>query len=511
MSIKKGINQLFSMDCFSVIFVLTSFMGVSPLVVATMEPYFKLFHIYAFFVVISDLFGEKRILRNKGRIHLFFLCGSYFVTMLLNRNLLGFSYISNFCYMVETLAFVYSYGENSEKWRRWMRWGVCTLVAIANIVGIWMFYKKFYLYIPNRGYIGIFHSENRLSGLYGNPNVLGMVCLCAIALGLIGVVTEKTIKWKCYYSALCLVNYFTLLLSNSRSQMYSFTLLCGVVTFVCMLKRSRQTRQIFFAAVTAVVCMAAVFGAGKLIQHGASLLDFRYDYYLQNIVPSGGYNVTLNAETIELEENVGIEETIPNGQVESMSEMDDTKETSVRPDTEEKIYENSIKRDETSGFNGRIDLWKTGWFLFKAKPLFGSGMDNHNETLQALRAAELPVSGNFHNVYLEVLVDFGVAGMFCLLSFLGIGIVESFDYLRFNKGSNWETGAVLFGCIAAFMLDGVVDSTLLSSLYPTCVTFWVIMAQTMQFLEKENQMSGHTRIGGLCKIPDGRTSTDRRI
>lgn len=107
---KKGkplLTEAFSPEAFRFMYLLVSLLGVCPLVAPVIEPYMKLLHVYALAVLIVDLAGERRVLRNKGRVLLVIFALSYGCTMLTNRNLFGFSFLSNFLYYSEGLALVY--------------------------------------------------------------------------------------------------------------------------------------------------------------------------------------------------------------------------------------------------------------------------------------------------------------------------------------------------------------------------------------------------------------------
>lgn len=151
----------------------------------------KLLHVYALAVLIVDLAGERRVLRNKGRVLLVIFALSYGCTMLTNRNLFGFSFLSNFLYYSEGLALVYSFGKRSEARSRLTERFFAVAISCANLVGIGMFFGKYYHYVLKRGCIGMYPAENRLAGLFGNPNVLGMVCLGALCYAASGRWTRR--------------------------------------------------------------------------------------------------------------------------------------------------------------------------------------------------------------------------------------------------------------------------------------------------------------------------------
>lgn len=509
---KRIFSILFSPDFFKASFFLVSILGVCPLLSPILEPYLKVFHLYAMTVLIFDAIGEKRIFRNKGRILLVIFVFSYVITLANNSNLLNFSGVSNYLYLFETLAVVYSYGKNSEKHARVTITILCTLISLANLIGIWMFFSKFSFYVPDRGYIGMYPMENRLAGLFGNPNVLGMVCLSTICLCAVGSVLCSHRRIKGYFVILGAINLVTLLLSNSRTQIYSIVLFCTILSFMMTLKLGKSVKYMLVAIGVASMCMICTFAGSKLLQRGLSLVDINYDYYLQNI-DSEVAKTQVDEELLKIEktivedsefETTYIEKINPNENApdKNISSENTSNESAVEESQKPNEKIKSINRLETTGLNGRVELWYSGYKLFVAKPIFGSGMDNHNEALKALGYEALPVKGNLHNVYLEILVCFGIIGFGCLLVYLIIMFCNVIKFFKYNDGKTWTQGAVLLASIVAFMLDGVADSTLVASFYPTAVAFWLLASQFARLLEEENLRTGHYRQEVLWKIID---------
>lgn len=292
---------------------------------------------------------------------------------------------------------------------------------------------------------------------------------------------EKKKGWKIFFWVLSFVNFVTLLLANSRTQIYSVVLMAAVTAFTWMLKVRPDGKRFRRAALAGILCAAVVFTGGRLLQRGMSRLDVNYEYYLLNISTRRNDLLDQYEELIQEEEN----------------RTDGHKKPILNPGTID-----TIEREETQGFNGRADLWKMGWKLFLARPVFGTGMDNHDHALAQLGMDALPVRGNFHNAYLEVLVDFGLVGFACLAAFLLVMLADVLRFFKYSDGTDWALHAVLLGGVAAFLMDGLADSTLVSSLYPTAVFFWMTASRYAALLEKENTRAGHFRPGLLCRWTD---------
>lgn len=488
MNMQKLGHTVFSPDIFKIIFFIISIWGVCPLFVATITPFLKLFHLYALCVVIFDLVGEKRLLYNRGRFILLLFVISYCFTFFLNTNLINFSDISNFCYLLIALGLVYSYGEDSKK-AEWYGGNIIFfMITIANLIGIVMFFMKYYLFLSYQ-YIGMFPYENRLCGMFGNPNVLGMVSLIGICIGLLLCVHCKKHRFFFIYPLCVIINFISLLLSNSRTQIYSFVLLCAVFAFFWMLRKNRNSiisvLKAFFISCVVLFC---IFGGCKLVQYGISGLDFRYDYYLESVCWDNPKNLP-NATSVEVVEKDFTEE--------STVDISDNSEISLQN------KEPSIHREEgDDALNGRIGLWKSGVELFKANAMFGIGLDNHDYALSEVGLPGLPVAGNLHNAYFDILVCSGIMGFLCFISFLVIVFQEGFFFFRFNNGDTWLQGAVLVSIICCFLLDATVDSTLIASVYPTAIAFWYFMSQFVHLCEEENMRTGRYKPEILMALID---------
>lgn len=466
---KKFFHTVFSPDVYKYILLAVCIANVCPLIGDHLAPLLKLFHLYAAGVIVFDLLGERRVLRNKGRALLaaFVLC--YCVTLLCNRELISFSPLSYFAYMVEVLLLVYSYGEREEKRERCCAAILLALVTLTSIVAIWMFYTKYYqMPIPN-SFIGMYPMENRLTGLFGNPNSLAIICLGAVCLSLAQGTDCTHRRDKAFYAVAGSINFIALLLSNSRTAIYSCVCMGALYVFLRVLRGERSVKRAALAVVAAVMAAAAGYYICVLAQMGLSLLDVNYPYYCEYILWEG----------------------------DSLNTAGET-----------------IQRMAGDGFlNGRGYLWENGLKLFIQRPLFGYGLDNYEQSLLSMGVSEYWAAFSIHNSYLESLVCVGIAGTACAVAYLVVVAKNVLVCFRFGQCESWPRSACLFSCFAAFLVAALMESMLLGSLHPGAVFFWIIASKLMQSLEQENQASGHFRpevldvwIGKLKKQDKGSKS-----
>lgn len=469
-------QTLVSPDVFKAVFFIVSIVSVCPLVVNGMTPFLKLFHVYGLFAIVYDLLTERRLLHNQGRVTLalFVLC--YLVTLISNPNLLGFSGLSNFGYLFITLCLVYSYGKESDRRNRISSRIVCALISVANIVGIWMFFTKYNVYTTGGSFIGIYIYENRLCGLFGNPAVLSMVSLVGFYMSIIQFSKATTRKYRVLSAIEASINFITLLLGNARSGILSVVCMCAITTFLMLIKHERSYKRVFTAVIAAVMVAIIALSGVKIMQRTLALLDVKYDYYYNHICWENPDNLPSNNMDQEDEDKRKEEELL--------------EEELLQEEALNSGLSSKIERDD-SGLNGRWELWMTGLKMLPEKPIFGFGLDNHNYSLEQMGEAHLPVKGNLHNTYLDILVCCGVAGFICLLIYLVIMLRNVIAFFKYNDGTTWNQGVVLFASIAGLMVLGLADSTLIASVYPTAIGFWYIASQFAGLLETENKKTGH--------------------
>lgn len=458
---RKICRAIFSPNIYKLVLLVAALASFCPLIGESIAPCLKLLHLYAAAVIVFDLLGEKRILKNKGRLLLAAFVLFYCVTMLCNPELLSFSGVSFFAYFVETLLLVYSYDEGDAK-----REDICLfigvlLITLTSVVGIVMFYTKFYAMPVYNRFVGMYPVENRLAGLFGNPNSLGLICMGAICLCFIRLVNGKRGWVRAFYAAALVINLVALLLSNCRTAIYSSVCMCALYVFLCVLRDGRGVVRVLLAVLAAAAVAVAGYFACALLQRGLSLLDVNYDYYVEYIMQ---LQIPVNGIDIDAAE-----------------------------------YGGTIRRFmNASLLNGRDILWTNGARLFARQPLFGYGLSNYYQSLLDMGVTEEWASFSMHNSYLEALVSFGVAGFACAVAFLIVVLKNALVFFRYGEKDQWMSAACLLSCVAAFLAAGMMESALASPLSQGSLFFWIIMARLMRLLESENRASGHYRDGPLA-------------
>ena len=491
----KKVHGVFNPDWFKSICLFVSILGCIPIFSNLVTPFLKFFHVYAVVVVLFDLFGERRIIRNKGRCLLLMLLVCYAVTLLCNPSLITLSGLSDFGYVLIALAVVYSYGEKS--WRNDRIGGnvICGILSLLNFVGIWMFFTKFFVYYaPTGSFIGMYVHENRLCGVWGNPAVQGMMSFIGLCLSGILFFDYKG-KRRSIYIMFGGINFVTMLLANARTAIYCFVCICTVFTFLCLIKHKSGTKQLVYTIGISLTVMVIVFSGCQFIQHGISLMDVRYDYYLCNIDES---TASMRLDAQKKQNDIGTKkynqtnDKNTNVQLNEQREQNDSGTEKRNQENENKYSQMTIGR-ESKDLNGRGDLWKVGVELVMRKPLFGHGLNNLDDSLLELGYSPLNIDGNLHNVYLDVLVAYGLIGFGCLAVFLLVMLGNVKKYFKYHTIEDWEQGAIRTAAIVGFLLYAMVDSSPMFSMYPMAIVFWYILSELADLTEQGNKCSGHYR------------------
>lgn len=122
--------------------------------------------------------------------------------------------------------------------------------------------------------------------------------------------------------------------------------------------------------------------------------------------------------------------------------------------------------------DGRIqELWPFAWEVFKAHPIFGSGLYTYNSAFSSLGLVPIRHSPEImhpHNIYLQLLAETGIIGLFLFLAFAGSVILRTAkrvrDGLRGGRNrSHWLATAGFWSVTVGYMGMGLTGHDLLRS------------------------------------------------
>lgn len=472
---KSAADVLLSMGMFRILCLVYTVLNLVPTETQPLNPYMKLFHIYALAVVLWDLFTSQRTLRNKGRICLaLFLLGSI-VTYLLNPNLWNISAVSDYLYLLWYLLIIYSYDPASDREMRWFNRIGAALITAMNLVGIWMFFEKYIYYAPS-GHIGMYPHENRLCGLFVNPNVLSAVSYGAIALAILLLKQGKKGDRVLGVVAI-VVNYLTLIMANSRSYILALCAMTAVLTFGLLWEKGEKFwRRVGFAALTAAVTMVMC------------LLVLRLLPVMEQL--SGDLKSLVQQLTTQIQ--VGDQQGGP------VIYTDPTLGTTP-------VEGDVFGREPTTKLNRRMDTWWLAIRMIARFPVFGVGLNNHQlAAVQVGEVFELSLGGILHNVYLDGVMAFGLVGLLILCGFVLLVLGNGRKFFRHCPHTAKRKRVILLiALLAGYAVAGIADSMILFSMYPVGLIWWTLVAQLMQTVESELKKTVHYRPDFLGMIFDG--------
>lgn len=121
--------------------------------------------------------------------------------------------------------------------------------------------------------------------------------------------------------------------------------------------------------------------------------------------------------------------------------------------------------DERLSVTDRLNMWSTGWRIFKEHPLIGNGVNTFFEHYKNFRTDEARyISGSYaHNCFLQMASDAGLGG---LISFLSFAFLILYSNLKkslkaLSAFENCFTSGLSFGVIA-FLVHSFFDTNLYS-------------------------------------------------
>ncbi len=124
---------------------------------------------------------------------------------------------------------------------------------------------------------------------------------------------------------------------------------------------------------------------------------------------------------------------------------------------------------------GRLDLWTTAIRMWVERPLLGVGPDNFRHLYGSyLNLAEWDRRLHANNLYLELLVGWGVAGALAFAAFVWAIARRWLALWRAATGADAILSLALGGSLLAFFVHGLLDYFL--EFVPLYLLFWTVVA-----------------------------------
>ena len=297
--------------------------------------------------------------------------------------------------------------------------------------------------------------ENRYTGVYINPNILGFISVVSIVCCHIiskhdFLVQAKRTRISRIWLATCLcVDMFSLLLCDSNA---------SFVLFIC---------YVIFTLVFYLFSMSAHMSLKQGLMKGAALLLAGIYVvgasFMVRAVCQQGFSELVSPKAEQSEAAINIEEF-------------------TGPEAITFSHEN------TNIDSGRLKLIKHSFKLFELDPLFGISNGNIIEYSQKYLDGTLSLSyhnNDLHNGYLTILVSSGIIG-FCLFAIFGLRLAKhtvSNLFKRQNAGSQ-DILPCLFAFCCGYLVYSLFEKALLYDISFMVIWFWYMIGMTAVYLNK---------------------------
>ncbi|WP_277904108.1 O-antigen ligase family protein [Enterococcus lactis] len=334
------------------------------------------------------------------------------------------------------------------------------------IIGIWntlviislgMFFTHYSYVAPFDKFYNGFRAgfvENRLYGIFSDPNFAGATSVAVIFLAVKLLMTNKNKMAKIYSIVTILLQFAYIILSGSRTAEIALVLCAYFAIFFIVYNRFGKTiaSKLLLAVICGVIGTGAVLGIAEAGKYAApKLINITARY-----VPRKSENPYKDQNSISLK-------------------RDDV-----------------VNKDDVS--NNRFALWKSSFEIFQSSPLVGSSPRNlvnyaQKELPNTFIATKKQTS---HNFIFYLLATTGLLGTIPLLVFLGIKIWNTLRQLFMRTIKDYDsyvlnTMVVLAILISAMFLTELVLVNKLGSLI-----FWLYLG----YISKKHPVVGK---GGISE------------
>ncbi len=304
--------------------------------------------------------------------------------------------------------------------------------------------------------------ENRYTGVYINPNILGFISVvsivcCHLIMKPGFLIQAKRTRISRIWIAICLsVDLFSLLLCDSNA---SFTLfVCYVIftlIFIYFSSSARMKKKQFFIKLLAVL-VAAVY---------VILTAFMVRSVCQR-----GFSQLVSAD----------------------KHLDKEAVVSVKEITSSEAI--TFTHENKNIDSGRLKLIKESFKLFTLSPVFGISNGNIIEYSQKYLNGTLSMSyhnSDIHNGYLTIIVSVGIVG-FLIFAFWGLKFGKHivFNLFKRQNAGSQDILPCLFAFCCGYLVYSLFEKALLYDISFMVLWFWYMLGMTSVYLNKYEPLIG---------------------
>ena len=342
------------------------------------------------------------------------------------------------------------------------------VTTIANIIGIFclMFGITFEWY-----WIKFTIYENRFTGVYVNPNLLGFVSVVSIVCCHM-LYKEKLMKSvyqprvsKIWIFTCVTTNLFSLILCDSNASLV-LALAYAIVYII----------YIFFADKTGLSASKIIFKIIALVVVGAFLVS---SALMLRTICQTGFSVVLSKTNSIISVIMGDDDITS-----VISSEDD--------DSSQEKKEVTFGHENKNLDSGRFKLWKESINLFKISPIIGISNGNIVFYSEEYSDGVLNYSyhkSDFHNGFLTILVSTGIIG-FLLFGIFGFRFAKhSAQHLFLQKKTfRNDVYPCLFAFLFAYLIYAMFEKALLYDISFMVMWFWLMMGYMSCYIAKFEPM-----------------------
>ena len=358
---------------------------------------------------------------------------------------------------------------NFKKELYFLAYFIAITTTILNTIGFFclMFGVHFELNFWDLTWIRFPLYENRFTGVFFNPNLLGFVSVVGIVCchilhkdTFVHDLRKQKVN-RVFIAACGTTNVFALILCDSNA---SFVLALGYVLLYIIymffdVKRKVIPSKLFLRILTLILVCAVITGASMAFR-----TVFKAGFAVVNAKTNAIVDVIFNDQEIidEIENDEKLEEEL-NGEA-------------------------SFEHENENIDSGRFRLWNEGIELFKMSPVIGISYGNIVNYSGKYLSGALEFDYNhydLHNGFLTILVSTGALGMllFCIFGFKVTK--HSIKYLYLQETSyRYDVFPCLFAFLGAYLAYAFFEKALLYDISFLVMWFWLFMGYLSCFIVK---------------------------
>ncbi|MDO4671162.1 MAG: O-antigen ligase family protein [Aerococcus sp.] len=435
-------------------------------------------------LILFEVFYARRFQQMKYWPILALLAISYGITVLLNIRYQTVFMINNLFYIVQSAVLFYpiELDDSRERFRVWLNrintaFNVLVFVASLASILLYVFDVSYWIFNPGdnswtrQGFI-----ENRLFGVYANPNVGSIYAAAAVVMLAQNNVFNgrKIYQFSGWGYLNIVVQIVYIALSASRGTLLTGLLFISLI-FIFYAIRSLMTKfswrklgALFFQGIlTLFLVLSGYAGVEKAISYAPGLVNYSYQL------------VTGNVRNDEQTNDINGKASLSDIKTTELRTMDEDAEVS----------------------SGRVTIWQAGFNVFKQKPLFGVGDSvfyrnkRQNETTQQIDMQQLDEldrrelkrsRGYLHNTYVSSLVKAGGIGFVLYVGFMAAFMIYHLRFLlsrEFVMSDPWhQLYAVTFAMLVSFLFTDLVETHLMYNNHDVINSIFWLNAGVLNYL-----------------------------